>query len=328
MGMVQAPVASLSLDLDNQWSYMKIHGDAGWERYPSYLDVVVPRAIDLLGSLGLRVTVFVVGQDAALAKNRASISALAEAGHEIGNHSFRHEPWLDRYSEPEMHDELGRAEDAIEDVTGVIPRGFRGPGYALSKTAVRVLIARGYEYDASTLPTVVGPLARAYYFRTARLTEAERAERSTLYGSWQDGLRPITPYRWTVGSHTLVELPVTTFPVLRLPIHMSYIVKLSSYSAAAAARYFDAAIRFCKAKSIGPSILLHPLDLISSTDVSGLDFFPGMSIPVLQKLEWVAAACERLARAFDVVPLGEHVARVARTNLPVRSADVLAGAAA
>jgi len=23
----------ISLDLDNQWSYMKIHGDAGWEEY-------------------------------------------------------------------------------------------------------------------------------------------------------------------------------------------------------------------------------------------------------------------------------------------------------
>ena len=27
--------ASLSLDLDNQWSYMKTHGDDGWESYPS-----------------------------------------------------------------------------------------------------------------------------------------------------------------------------------------------------------------------------------------------------------------------------------------------------
>ena len=25
------PIASLSLDLDNKWSYMKTHGDAGWD---------------------------------------------------------------------------------------------------------------------------------------------------------------------------------------------------------------------------------------------------------------------------------------------------------
>jgi hypothetical protein len=30
-------IASVSLDLDNQWSYMKIHGDKGWEEYPVLL---------------------------------------------------------------------------------------------------------------------------------------------------------------------------------------------------------------------------------------------------------------------------------------------------
>jgi len=41
------PIASLSLDLDNQWSYMKTHGDAGWELFPSYLDIVIPRVLYL-----------------------------------------------------------------------------------------------------------------------------------------------------------------------------------------------------------------------------------------------------------------------------------------
>ena len=40
------PLASLSLDLDNKWSYMKTHGDAGWEAFPSYLDIVVPRVLE------------------------------------------------------------------------------------------------------------------------------------------------------------------------------------------------------------------------------------------------------------------------------------------
>ena len=60
------PIASLSLDADNQWSYMKIHGDDGWESFPSYLDVLAPRALDVLARHQLRITFFVVGQDAAL----------------------------------------------------------------------------------------------------------------------------------------------------------------------------------------------------------------------------------------------------------------------
>ena len=35
------PLASLSLDLDNEWSYLKTHGDVSWEALPSHLDVAV-----------------------------------------------------------------------------------------------------------------------------------------------------------------------------------------------------------------------------------------------------------------------------------------------
>src|SRR5580765_6513255 len=99
-------IASLSLDLDNQWSYMKTHGDAGWESFPSYLDIVVPRVLEFLKARNLKITVFVVGQDAALDKNREALNSIAHAGHEIGNHSFHHEPWLHLYSEKELEAEL------------------------------------------------------------------------------------------------------------------------------------------------------------------------------------------------------------------------------
>ena len=96
------PLASLSLDLDNQWSYMKTHGDAGWESYPSYLARLAPLALSLLERLQLRITFFVVGQDAARAENAEPLAALARAGHEIGNPSFRHEPWMHRYPAAEV----------------------------------------------------------------------------------------------------------------------------------------------------------------------------------------------------------------------------------
>jgi hypothetical protein len=42
----QKPIASLPLDLDNKWTYLKIHGDPGWESFPPYLDILVPRVPD------------------------------------------------------------------------------------------------------------------------------------------------------------------------------------------------------------------------------------------------------------------------------------------
>ncbi len=159
------PLCSLSLDLDDLWSYLKTHGDAGWEEYPSYLEIVVPRVLELLAARGLRITWFIVGRDAADPRHRDVLRSIADAGHEIGNHSFHHEPWLHLYSEAEIEAELARAEDAIEGATGVRPDGFRGPGFSFSPTLLNVLARRGYRYDCSTFPTLPRPAGSAVLLR-------------------------------------------------------------------------------------------------------------------------------------------------------------------
>ncbi len=139
--------ASLSLDLDNQWSYMKTHGDAGWETFPSYLDLVIPRFNEVLAGLdGQKITVFTVGQDAALEKNHEALRLIPAAGHEVGNHSFHHEPWLHLYSRAEIEAEVIRAEEAIELATGERPRAWRGPGFSFSPILLETLARRGYQY--------------------------------------------------------------------------------------------------------------------------------------------------------------------------------------
>ena len=60
-------VASLSLDLDNKWSYLRTHGVESWQAYPSYLDTVAPRIIDFCAQRDLHITCFVVGRDAKIA---------------------------------------------------------------------------------------------------------------------------------------------------------------------------------------------------------------------------------------------------------------------
>lgn len=311
------PIASLSLDLDNHWSYLKTHGDPGWESFPSYLDVVVPRVLRLLAAHNLTITVFVVGQDAALDKNREPLAALAAAGHEIGNHSFHHEPWLHLYPKGQIESELDRAEAAIEGATGRRPVGFRGPGFSLSRTTVRALTRRQYLYDASTFPTFLGPLARAYYFLTTRLTPEERGRRRALFGTFADGLRPIKPYRWQTDAGSLVEIPVTTMPLLRLPFHVSYVLYLSIVAPALGLGYFRTALRLCRLAGTEPSVLLHPLDFLGCDDVSNLSFFPAMGLPSQRKIAVVSRALRLLSAEFEVVPLQRHARLAAQTlNLP------------
>lgn len=313
------PIASLSLDLDDKWSYMKTHGDPGWDSFPSYLDVVVPRVLRLLETLDLTITVFIVGQDAALPRNQEPLAAIAAAGHEIGNHSFHHEVWLDRYSEAQIETELSRAEESIERATGRSPCGFRGPGFSLSRRTVLALARRGYLYDASTLPTFVGPLARAYFLRTSRMSREAIRQRAALFGTFRDGLRPIRPYRWRTQSGELIEIPVTTMPVLRVPMHASYIIYLSALSPGLAVRYFRAALALCRLTGSPPSVLLHPLDFLGADDMRDLAFFPGMTLTSGRKVEMLGHMLRLLSSQFRVVPLREQARHVAQAApLPLR----------
>lgn len=310
------PAASLSLDLDDEWSYLKVRGDGNWRELPSYLDDVVPRVLGLLAERGLRITFFVVGQDAALDRNREILRAIADAGHEVGNHSFAHEPWLALDAEDRVEADVARAEEAIAAATGVVPRGFRGPGFSCSRTLLAVLARRGYAYDASTLPTWLGPVARAYYLLTTGLSRAERRRRSALFGHLRDGLRPLDPYLWETAAGPLAEVPVTTLPILRLPIHFSYLLYLAQGSPRAADSYFWAALRLCRLTGTTPSLLLHPLDFLGREDAPRLGFFPVMGRPGAWKRERMAGFLDLLESQFRTITVGCHAAQAQRGATP------------
>ncbi|HZF68406.1 MAG TPA: polysaccharide deacetylase family protein [Gemmatirosa sp.] len=331
--MTPRPVASLSLDLDDLWTYLRTHGDPAWSARPSYLATFVPRMLDLLDECGVSITWFLVGHDAARDEHHDRLRAIAERGHEIGNHTFEHEPWLQRYTPAELDEELGRAEAAIEAATGVRPMGFRGPGFSWSPSLLRTLVRRGYAYDASTFPTFLGPLARLYFLATARLTPEERERRAGLFGTWRDGLRPLGPYEWDVDGRPLLEMPVTTIPGVRAPFHLSYLIYLSRISTPLATGYLRAAIAACRAAGVGPSFLLHPLDLLGADEAPGLAFFPGMTLPVAHKRRVTVEALRLLGEAFELVPMGEHARRVradaaaGRARLRVEAIEPTMGAA-
>ncbi len=312
---------SLSLDLDNLWSYQKVRGDKRWEELGSYLEPLSEIVVEALARHGLQITFFVVGQDAALERNHQALRRIAEAGHEISNHSFHHEPWLHRYSDRQLREELSAAEEAIEAATGQRVVGFRGPGYSLSEGLLRELGRRGYEYDASTLPTFIGPLARAYYFRrSGELSEAMRQERGKLFGTLGDGLRPLKPYCWDTGHEPVIEIPVTTMPGPRTPFHMSYLLYLASYSQALALLYLRLALAACRLRGIEPSFLLHPLDFLGSDQVQELSFFPGMALSTSSKIEFFDRVVGVLVREFEVLTIREHARRV-RARARVRVVD-------
>jgi hypothetical protein len=286
---------------------MRTHGDAGWEARPSYHHVLFPMALDAFDVAGVRATFFLVGTDADRLGPSGLLRAVPARGHEVGNHSYEHEPWMHLMSADRVREEIVGAEEAIVRATGAVPVGFRGPGYSWSPQVLEAVADREYLFDASTLPTFLGPLARAYYFWTAKLSPEERAARAELFGQFREGFRPLRPYRWRLPSgRMLLEIPVTTLPVVRTPFHLSYLLYLARYSERAMLVYLRTALASCRAAGVEPSFLLHPLDLLGGDAVDALRFFPGMDLPTDRKRRLFLLVLGELARRFDVVPMGEH----------------------
>lgn len=313
------PLANVSLDLDNLWTYLKVHGEAGWDSFPTYLDTFVPYVLNALDDLGLNITFFVVGKDATLEENRDYLQELVRRGHEVGNHSFLHESWLQRYSREQLEEEIDRTDEHIERVTGQRPVGFRGPGFSWSPVLLQVLQERGYLYDASTFPTYIGPLARMYYNWTADFSAEEKELRSDLFGSFRDGLRSLKPYFWKLTNEsTLLEMPVSTIPIIKTPFHLSYLVFLYGISPALMKLYFNLALQMCRLTGTSPSFLVHPTDLIDGDQAPAMKFFPGMQISSAVKMDIFRQVITRLARHYTLVGMGTHARSIVHSNPPVR----------
>lgn len=110
----------------------------------------LPRVLDELDSLGLRATFFVEGINCELYPD--AIRAIAERGHEVGAHGWRHEPWteLDPTDERQL---LERATAAFESL-GIDPTGFRPPGGGLNPSTPELLVDLGYQWCSPALDAV------------------------------------------------------------------------------------------------------------------------------------------------------------------------------
>jgi hypothetical protein len=144
---------------------------------------------------------------------------------------------------------------------------------------------------------------------TGEMSEEEREKRKKLYGTAGEGLRPLNPYLWDIAEYRLLEIPVTTFPVIRTPFHMSYLLYLGTYSHALAKTYLRSALALCRVRGVQPSILLHPLDFLGGDVVKELAFFPGMKISTSQKLERFNELMEIILEQYQPLTMREHAER-------------------
>jgi peptidoglycan/xylan/chitin deacetylase (PgdA/CDA1 family) len=93
-----------------------------------------PTMLELLAHAGARATFFVVGEQ--VQRRPTLVAEIADAGHEVALHGYRHRLQL-RLSSTEVADDTLRGVAAVQDAVGVTPRWHRPPYGIYSSAGLR-----------------------------------------------------------------------------------------------------------------------------------------------------------------------------------------------
>ncbi len=140
-GTRQLPIYSVERDQ----TMVSLSFDAAWGNEDTQT------LIDILGKYNVKVTFFVVGQW--VDKYPESVKALADAGHEVMNHSNDH-AHFNSLSADQIAANINACADKIESVTGVRPTLFRPPYGEYDDhviAAVRALGVEPIQWDVDSL---------------------------------------------------------------------------------------------------------------------------------------------------------------------------------
>lgn len=104
--------------------------------------VWTPAILEALDKAGVKATFFMLGEH--VRKYPKAAKLVAEAGHEIGNHSMHHNNFI-YYDKFEVEKDIKDTENIIKQVTGRTTRLFRPPKAWLSKREKKKIREFGYE---------------------------------------------------------------------------------------------------------------------------------------------------------------------------------------
>jgi polysaccharide deacetylase family protein (PEP-CTERM system associated) len=119
---------------------------------PSRIEYQTGKILDLFALHDVRATFFILGWVAE--RHPGLIRWIADAGHEIGCHSYAHE-LVYRLTPDQFRADTLQSMAAIADASGHMPRCYRAPSYSItteSMWALDILADLGFTHDSSIYP--------------------------------------------------------------------------------------------------------------------------------------------------------------------------------
>ena len=110
--------------------------------------VGVERILKLLNRENIQATFFIPGHTAD--NFVQEVLSIKDAGHEIANHGYIHEPPNELKNEEEAKS-ISKGIETIEKITGVRTQGYRSPFWNLSRHTLKILERLNFSYDSSLM---------------------------------------------------------------------------------------------------------------------------------------------------------------------------------
>jgi polysaccharide deacetylase family protein (PEP-CTERM system associated) len=150
-----APINAMTIDVEDYYqvaAFEKIVAPSDWDKFESRVVANTRRFLELLASRNVKATFFVLGYEAE--RHPELVREIAGAGHEIGSHGYAHRLAYTQ-SEAEFRDEVARARQLLQDLSGQDVLSYRAPSFSIGRRTPwghRVLVEEGYKYDSSVFP--------------------------------------------------------------------------------------------------------------------------------------------------------------------------------
>jgi len=144
----------LSVDVEEYFHPSEVQRfiDTDWSTLPSRVEWQTMQIIELFARHDVKATFFIVGWIAE--KHPHVVRAIANAGHEIGCHSYAHR-LVYELSPTDFRRDTQRCVDLITDACGAQVRAYRAPSYSITKEsmwALEILAELGFTHDSSIYP--------------------------------------------------------------------------------------------------------------------------------------------------------------------------------